>query len=163
MLDFKRTAGRYRRGGQERDDVADADDSRAARCRSSAPKSTSSRHATAPSTSEAEQVGDYADGTEGWNERGKLTARPAQRLAEVPTGCAISEVTPDGCTGSDPPVVGQGQFLPNLAARRVSSFRRLGEADPRAHQQGLDGRHSHPERTRDLLVSHPTKFAHAQS
>jgi hypothetical protein len=143
--------------------VASADEGGPA-CRGDATaESAASSRATAPGASDAEDVGEDTGRAESRDQGSELAACPAQFFAEVLAGTAVSEVAPRNGARAAALVVREGQLLPNLAAGRITGLGRQHKADPRPHQQRLDGRHGHSQRARELLIAHSTEFAHEQS
>ena len=176
VLELDSAAGGDHRRGEQRRDVPDGDeagaDTRGARSRSPAHRrggprargsaATGRGRPAARAAADAEHVREHAQRTDRRHQRRELAADAAYLAAELAARGAVVHVPAGETAGTHAAVMGDYQLLADLRASRVTRFARLGEADPRAHEQRLDGGDRHAERAGDVGVRHPAEFAHQQ-
>jgi hypothetical protein len=152
--------GDYARRGQR---AAGADHStgrRAARGHHSAARGGTAARPGAPT--DTEQVGDHAKRPERGHERRQLAADPARLEAKLATARAVAQMALGQAAGPDAPIMGEDQLLADLRAGGLPRLAGLGQAQPRAHKQRLDGRNRDAQRFGQIGVGHSTELAHQQ-
>ncbi len=86
----------------------------------------------------------------------------AELRAEVGALLAVANVAADRAGDLAQALGGLGELEPDLAAGQLARLARLGERDPRPHQQRLDRGHAGLHRLGDLLVGHRVHLAQQQ-
>ena len=164
LLDLDRSARRYDRRGKQGRNVAYARGQHSRRC--DRPTRTGGaaggRCPTAGAAADAQHLGQHCEGPDPGRQRRQLAADAAQAVTELTASGAVAHVSPGGRARTDAAVVRERQLLADLRARGVARDQRLGERDPRAHQQRLDGGDRDAERLGHVVVGHPAELAHQE-
>ena len=114
-------------------------------------------------TADAEHLGHQRRGAaDAGREGGEGGAHAAQRLAVLAAAGALAHVPAGAPGGLDAAVIGGHEVLADDGAVGRARLGGLDEAEPRAHQQRLDGRDRHVERGGEVGVGHAVDLAHQQ-
>lgn len=165
VLDLDRSSGRGGRGHEQRGEVVYSDRDAARRCGGAATAEQGQAAATrsaATGTARETELGHDPQRPHGGSEGGQLAAHSAQLAAEALAGDAVAHVPARGGARTQAPVVRLNELLADEPARGVPRLGGLGQRDPGAHEQRLDGADRDTEARREIRVGHSRELAHEE-